>query len=361
MFRYIVQTNFIDLSIVFFIYVFLMTNSTLYKKTVSKFIMATVILNILIIADSTDYWLASFSQVHYMRYVTSALGYTLRPMPIYLFVMSMSHYDKQKNFLLGIPAAANGIICFSSIFTHSVFYFDSANQFVRGPLGFLPFLVAGFYMVILMVISLTKYRLGAKVECAIVMFIAFMCTVAVCMETFYHYKFIINGIGGISIVFYYLFLHTQTFKRDALTMALDRHSFYVDSADFSRDKMIVVSIDINNLKIINDTQGHSMGDKAIMSVSDSISRKIIRGCQYYRMGGDEFTILCPKKEMAEIDEMMKKIYEDAKESGYIIAWGAAVFMPEMDFEKVYCDADRKMYENKAMLKNEVDHSDNTAE
>lgn len=209
MFRYIVQTNFIDLSIVFFIYVFLMTNSTLYKKTVSKFILATVILNVLIVADSVDYWLASYEQLHFFRYITSAAGYSLRPVPIYLFVVSMAHYSNQKNFLLGVPAIANAIICFSSIFTHTVFYFDQANQFHRGSLGVLPFMLAGFYMIILMVISLTKYRLGAKVESAIVMFIAFMCTVAVCMETFYHYKFIINGVGGISIVFYYLFLHTD--------------------------------------------------------------------------------------------------------------------------------------------------------
>lgn len=53
----------------------------------------------------------------------------------------------------------------------------------------------------------------------------------------------------------------------------------------------VVYLDLNNLKIINDTYGHGAGDAAIMSLTAAIKANI-RGCDIAgRMGGDEFAIL----------------------------------------------------------------------
>lgn len=53
----------------------------------------------------------------------------------------------------------------------------------------------------------------------------------------------------------------------------------------------IIFCDLNNLKITNDIFGHIMGDKLIISFAKSIQR-IFKDCKSYRVGGDEFVIIC---------------------------------------------------------------------
>ena len=103
--------------------------------------------------------------------------------------------------LLYLPLVLNGIAAYTSVFTKWMFYFDGENQFHRGPIGFLPFLISGIYLLCLLFWSFERYLQGDKKEGTIVAFMAFMSVVATGMETFLHFKFIINGVGAVSTVF----------------------------------------------------------------------------------------------------------------------------------------------------------------
>lgn len=52
----------------------------------------------------------------------------------------------------------------------------------------------------------------------------------------------------------------------------------------------VIYIDINGMKKINDNNGHEYGDRVIKKVADTLKSHV--GCEAYRVGGDEFTVLC---------------------------------------------------------------------
>ncbi len=353
MFYYLVQTNFIDLTIVIFSYIFLLTNRTFEKKQTSTFVVACVIVNILIFADSFDYYFKSFSYPIVYRYITSATGYTFRPVGIILILMNIKQKEEDRThyYLIFIPALINMLLAYTSVFTGWMFYFDTKNVFHRGPIGFLPFLISGVYMMDLTIRGLQKYRMGNKRESAVLFLVAFMAVVAVLMETLLHFKFIINGVGGISIVFYYLFLHTQTFKRDALTGALNRHAFYLDITRFQKRSMYIVSIDLNNLKVINDQKGHQEGDKAILTVANGLFNWMRSGCELYRMGGDEFTLLCPRLKEKEVRALMTAATSWIETQGYEIAWGMAYYKEGNDFEKILSLSDERMYEDKKNRKN----------
>lgn len=352
MLYYLVQTNFIDLTIVLFSYIFLLTNRTFDKKQTSVFLTACVIVNILIIADSLDYYFKSFSQPVVYRYFTSATGYTFRPIGIIMILLNLKQKedDRRHMYLIFVPAAINMLLAYTSVFTHWMFYYDESNEFHRGPIGVLPFLISGIYMLDLTVRGLQKYRMGNRKESAVLLMVAFMAVVSVCMETFLHFKFIINGVGAISIVFYYLFLHTQTFKRDALTGALNRHAFYLDTTRFQKRSMYIVSIDLNNLKEINDQKGHQEGDKAILTVANGLFSWMRSGCELYRMGGDEFTMLCPKLNEMEVRALMSSAASWIESQGYQIAWGMAYYKQGTKFEKVLSLSDERMYQDKKMKK-----------
>lgn len=343
---YLVQTNFIDFAIVIFLYIFLLTNNAMSKEINRVFFFVAVVVNILIIADSTDYYLAQGTVPHALRYFTSATGYAFRPAPIMLFAAILKRDEKKKYYILLPMLLANGILAYTSIFTKWMFYFDEKNQFHRGPIGALPFIISGIYLLCLLVWSIKRYRLGYKKESSIVVLIIIMAVIASGMETVFHFKFIINGVGAISSVFYYLFLHTQTYKRDALTQALNRHTFYMDSEKYMKVPTIIISIDINNLKTINDTGGHAKGDLAIVTVAKTLERTFLDCGRLYRTGGDEFVLLCPKESKENVYERLNDVEQELEKTAYQIAWGLVSYNPSMNFEKALSESDANMYQNK---------------
>jgi len=56
---------------------------------------------------------------------------------------------------------------------------------------------------------------------------------------------------------------------------------------------VLIYLDLDNLKPLNDIFGHATGDKALIALTDSLSRSIRAGDSIYRLGGDEFAVLLP--------------------------------------------------------------------
>lgn len=83
---------------------------------------------------------------------------------------------------------------------------------------------------------------------------------------------------------------------DPLTEALNRHAFYSllekkrDDAESPATGSVVV-IDIDNLKPINDSLGHTAGDHAIREVAHALRSLIRTEDLLFRWGGDEFLVL----------------------------------------------------------------------
>ena len=148
---------------------------------------------------------------------------------------------------------------------------------------------------------------------------------------------------------------------DGLTELANRAAFHEKEREIRTGKKscIIVQLDINYLKTVNDVHGHSEGDKHIMAaavcIRDSFSNKGI--C--YRTGGDEFIVVSEKTEVSDIEEILEKM-EDAvkayneKENPPVplqIAHGYAEYIPDRDaLESVEQLADKRMYECKRIMK-----------
>ncbi|MCR5106404.1 MAG: diguanylate cyclase [Eubacterium sp.] len=153
-------------------------------------------------------------------------------------------------------------------------------------------------------------------------------------------------------------------RLDALTGVRNRNAFreFVSSIDSeieskgNHSPFGIVMFDINNLKLLNDTRGHSFGDEIIQRASRMIC-DIYKHSPIFRVGGDEFVAFLSGQDYQRREELLKKVEAESlanrrARSGPIVASGMAVFDPKIDkkVDSIYERADKIMYENKKELK-----------
>jgi GGDEF domain-containing protein len=65
-----------------------------------------------------------------------------------------------------------------------------------------------------------------------------------------------------------------------------------DLADQKNFRTCALFLDVDNLKLVNDSHGHAVGDELLVAVADRISAVLRQGDTLSRVSGDEFVILC---------------------------------------------------------------------
>lgn len=128
---------------------------------------------------------------------------------------------------------------------------------------------------------------------------------------------------------------------------------------------IVYSFDLNDLKMVNDTLGHSCGDCLISGFADILRQTFPEGCVIGRMGGDEYIVIkdaasmtdCDLQgDMKRLDECMARYNDNEKRFRYSVACGCArrsevnAADGYVDAHDVYVMADNRMYTNKNKMK-----------
>ncbi|MEL7291457.1 MAG: diguanylate cyclase [Pseudomonadota bacterium] len=129
----------------------------------------------------------------------------------------------------------------------------------------------------------------------------------------------------------------------------------------STDSFAILNIDLDQFKAINDTYGHSAGDKVLIATAERLKSVLRMSDVVARLGGDEFLILLSRIEKVEdIDiiniELQKAICQTPViyEHHLInlkVSIGYAVYQPEIkDIDEMLKLADQRMYEEKRRQK-----------
>ena len=93
----------------------------------------------------------------------------------------------------------------------------------------------------------------------------------------------------------------------------DRLSVAITQAQRNNTELAVMFIDLDRFKIINDSLGHTMGDRLLQAVSQRLQECIRKGDTLSRFGGDEFTLLLPDvKDSDAAIHIAEKILSDIK-------------------------------------------------
>ena len=154
-------------------------------------------------------------------------------------------------------------------------------------------------------------------------------------------------------------LYQDMSNTDTLTGLKNKNSFTVDMHNIesgNQSRYAIVTVDLNELKNINDSRGHQMGDIYIQNGADAI-RKAMEGTDFigYRVGGDEFSVVLKDCDIDMIKNFADRIARmaDSINRGGIktsMSIGYAKFDAEKDrnFSMTMERADAMMYENKRL-------------
>ncbi len=144
----------------------------------------------------------------------------------------------------------------------------------------------------------------------------------------------------------------EVMNRRAFVRELSRVMASVERYNF---KANLVYIDLNGLKIINDTHGHAAGDAVLKYVGQMLASHIRQTDAIGRLGGDEFGILL-NHTSADLAEMKMEQLSDLI-SGKPVVWqknslvasisyGVFPILKGQNVEDALIEADRAMYEYK---------------
>ncbi len=147
---------------------------------------------------------------------------------------------------------------------------------------------------------------------------------------------------------------TGLFNRRGL---LKQAAPYFDFARRQKENLLLLFIDLDGMKRINDEFGHNEGDNALINTAAILNRSFRSSDIIARLGGDEFTVLVTDLSASKEDAIERlnenlKAYNASDTRGHKLAFsiGVATLEPERMtcFEELLEQADQAMYEQKRM-------------
>jgi diguanylate cyclase (GGDEF)-like protein len=142
-------------------------------------------------------------------------------------------------------------------------------------------------------------------------------------------------------------------NRRGFMRALER---FIDRASRYAELSALLYVDLDGLKMINDSFGHNAGDKALIEVAELLVGGVRKSDVVARIGGDEFGILLAHSDDAKAHETATRLVDliagshfthDGDALPLSVAIGVATINGEDTPEEAIARADREMYRKKA--------------
>lgn len=288
--------------------------------------------------------------------------YILTPMAAVFFVRQMKVRNRKYKLLVGL-LVLNTVLQIISLFTGWMVLIDEQNHYSHGPLYDV---YAVLYILIIALVIFEVYSYGKnfpKNNLASLYAICLLILTGILLQ---------ETSGGdirtsyLSLTFgaIMLFIHNTEFShmvtdsqlvKDDMTGLQNRYAYKNALKELNKsgelpEDLAVFMIDINNLKYVNDKQGHDAGDELIRGASGCIEAAFGKTGKCYRTGGDEFVVLAYMgKELAEKTKELLNVKAEAWKGELVnelsFAAGYALACEHKGFtaEQLISAADQAMY------------------
>lgn len=147
----------------------------------------------------------------------------------------------------------------------------------------------------------------------------------------------------------------QRAHHDNLTKLLNRDGAALVFAELKKEQReySLIFMDIDHFKIVNDTHGHDIGDRALVFIANTLRDAMREGDYVFRFGGEEFVVALPGASVTKAMEIANRLVEKVREStppapltGLTISGGVACNSGNEDADVTIRLADEALYESK---------------
>ncbi len=145
---------------------------------------------------------------------------------------------------------------------------------------------------------------------------------------------------------------------DSLTGLPNRSKFNraLDKLLESDARFVLMYLDLDRFKPVNDTYGHAIGDSLLVAVARRLKNVLRKSSEIYRIGGDEFAVLLDSDNSrncaAVVDRMSDTVRRPVTIDGHALSIGVSIGLASREAEHVSASdllhrADLALYANKA--------------
>lgn len=136
-------------------------------------------------------------------------------------------------------------------------------------------------------------------------------------------------------------------NHDSLTGLMNRNSYHAALEMLTADSRswICIYLDVNGLHELNNHLGHQAGDRMLKAVATTLCDAFPQG-KIYRIGGDEFVILCRDQSREQAGRIMEEVRQSLGDQDYSISIGIADWRSGCSIGSVINEAEAAMQADK---------------
>ena len=348
----------INLFVLVFMCVLVQLSETLNPKQTRGFLFTFILIGgisilemISVLVDDGPVWLRA------VNILSNYLGFGLTPAGPLCLVYTMERSEHMKGSLrvaIGIEVFYFVVLTVSLFSKGLVFSVDAANHYSREA-GFRVYMLmhyAGIAYLLFNTLEMAQnfQNRGRKLVYALAGFLAVGTLVQVLIPSVHITWLCVTLIA----VLFFLYCNEMWNQLDGLTGLLSQKSYLNRTLNLQpEDKMLIV-LDLDNFKYINDTYGHQAGDQCLKVIAECLKKAYSRYGNCYRIGGDEFCVLFRKPEKEKYcREKFYWIIEKQKKSLHMLpgaSYGSALIEEQESISDTKARADANMYANKKARK-----------
>jgi len=362
-----IATCSIDIIALFFLCVLLYRSNMLNNYRKKPFLFGITLTVIIILSEGGTILAENGNTgLRDLNIFCNVVGFALTPIiPIALIAIS-DITILQTHKLLLLPPLINIVAAVLSPVFKLIFYVDINNHYERGN-SFFIFVVIYIINLIILVIStlhtgkIHHYPIKGKMIALSLFTVAGTSIQLVFPEVYSSWHCV-----TLALLLYFLLLSEFDSSFDTLTGLYNRAAFEKAAKQMtSRKAFSVIVLDVNDFKSINDTYGHDYGDLVLKTVAAIIRKSLDNHYTCYRVGGDEFYIICKETKQERIEYQLRSmtniLAEERENNSYLptIAYGYSIFLGgNLNFQKILKEADERMYCFKKLQKIEASQVEN---
>ncbi len=199
-----------------------------------------------------------------------------------------------------------------NLFTGFLYYVDEQNVYHRQPLCFIMYAAVLFNWALSVVVYYTFRRDRGKARFfPLWMFLAPILVGSTAQGLMYGIS-VAWPATAIGVTAVYMSLQNERSYIDTLTGLFNRqfmeHSLWVMSSDTK--PYYGIMMDLNYFKSINDTFGHSAGDRALINAAHIMRHAMPMGASVFRFAGDEFVMILPTDSEEDVTAVERRLRAD---------------------------------------------------